>query len=142
MLKLIIIKFIRIISAIDALLKKIPRLFIKPIWERTGQCKQCGRCCKLIGIEMETRLAKYSFLRNLAIWWVKTFNGFHFQSWDQEYETLLFTCEHFIGGKCTNYKNRAQICKDYPQIRKYFEKPVFFDNCGFKSKLRNENLKS
>ena len=132
------IKFFRFISALDALLKRLPRVFIKPFWERVGKCKQCGQCCKLIGIEMEHRLAKFKILRFLVIWWVKTFNGFHLQEWDKEKEILLFTCEHFQHGKCSIYKDRPQLCKDYPPVRKYFEKPVFFDSCGYQAVLRKD----
>lgn len=131
MIKKLIIKIIRFISAIDALLKKLPRLFLKPLWVRTGSCQQCGECCKLIGIEMEHRLAKHKLLRGLVIWWVKVFNGFHLKEWDKEHEIFLFTCEHVKDNKCSVYKDRPQLCKDYPPIREYFKEPVFLPNCGF-----------
>jgi uncharacterized protein len=132
-MKLLLIKIIRFISMLDAFLKKLPRYLIKPLWRRTGKCKQCGRCCKLIGIEMEHRLAKFSAIQGFVVWWVKTFNGFHLDKWDKKYEIFLFTCEHLKKNRCTNYKDRPQLCKDYPPVRKYFEKPIFFDDCGFKA---------
>ncbi|MBU0579564.1 MAG: hypothetical protein KKA19_00150 [Candidatus Margulisbacteria bacterium] len=76
---------------------------------RVGQCKQCGECCKLIGIEMEHRLAKITPLRALVIWWVRIFNGFQLQQWDKENEIFLFSCDYFKDGKCSDYKNRPQI---------------------------------
>lgn len=124
-------KIVRWISALDAAFRKIPRLVLKPQWERTGHCLQCGTCCKLIGIEVEDRLAKWSPARGLIIWWVKTFNGFTYHSWDREHETLLFTCTYFKNGRCSDYENRSQMCKDYPPIRHYFKEPIFFPTCGY-----------
>jgi len=124
-------KFVRMISAADALFRRISRIFISPSWVRVGACKQCGRCCRLIGIEMETRMARITALRNMVIWWVGVFNGFQFQEWDREEQMLLFTCRHFINNVCTNYHDRPQLCRDYPQIRNYFKEPVFFPECGY-----------
>ena len=132
----LVIKLIRIVSAFDAFFRSIPRLFINPPWERTGQCRQCGTCCKLIGIEMENKMAHITMLRKLVIWWVDKFNGFQFKEWDQEHQVLLFTCRHFKDNKCTYYKGRPQLCRDYPVIRNYFKPPIFFPECGYKAVLR------
>ncbi len=76
-------------------------------------------------------MARVPALRGIVIWWVAVFNGFQFQEWDRDEQMLLFTCRYFIHNACTNYRNRPQLCRDYPQIRNYFKEPVFFPGCGY-----------
>ena len=132
----ILIRLIRSISALDALFRRLTRLIIKPRWERAGKCLRCGECCKLIGIEMEDKMARVTPLRNFVIWWAAKFDSFCFQEWDKANEVLLFTCRYFRNNACTNYRDRPQMCKDYPSIRNFFKAPVFFSSCGYKAVRR------
>ena len=50
-------KIIWTIAAIDSALRRGAQSIFRPAWKRAGKCIQCGTCCKLIGLEMENKLA-------------------------------------------------------------------------------------
>jgi Fe-S-cluster containining protein len=123
---------------LDNVLTNIPKkLFFKSVWILEGKCKQCGICCKAIGLKISKRQLSSKFFTNLAIKWICWLFDFILLEIDREHGYLIFTCKHLRSdGKCGNYFWRPSICRNYPLID-YFEKPVLLPNCGFKPKLRS-----
>lgn len=114
-------KFIKFISS-----KILKRKYI-----RKGKCKACGKCCKGIHVrhadnfikdeEEFEKLKKLHFFYNYLKVVDKTDIG------------LIFECTkvHQETGKCTVYKNRARICRIYPQEELFMLGGYMSEDCGF-----------
>ncbi len=115
--------------------KKIKKFLLKILgkkYVREGQCHSCGRCCREIyvkharGIVSEEKefekLKKlhrfYSYLRIIE----KTENGLVFECTKLDKHT----------NNCTVYKNRALLCKLYPQEEIFMLGGEISENCGFR----------
>jgi len=119
--------------------RKFCNLFFKPRYEIIGNCNLCGTCCKGLAIYLSEGFWKYPLLKNLAIKWFAFL--YHFQVINQ-YEkerVLLFRCLFLQENKCSVYKRRPFICRQYP-LPRYFEKPKFIPNCGFSAQFNQKEF--
>ncbi|MDR0330720.1 MAG: YkgJ family cysteine cluster protein [Chitinispirillales bacterium] len=81
----------------------------------TNRCKKCDAyCCRHVAIGIDTPSCEEDFdhirwyLRHKNIWVSIDFDG----NWIVEFKT---PCRSIAADyKCADYKNRPQICKDYP----------------------------
>lgn len=114
---------------------ELKKLFILKIlgkkYLRTGKCKACGKCCHGIHVRHAKDLIKDE----------KEFEKLKTQHFFYNYLEvvgknelgLIFACTkvHPETGKCTVYKNRARICKVYPQEELFMMGGEIFADCGF-----------
>jgi len=120
---------------IVSLFKYIKKFYLLKIlkkkYTRTGSCNACGRCCREIYVkhaggiiqdeEEFERLKKahwfYTYLSIIN----KTENG------------LVFECKKLDkeANKCTVYKNRALLCRMYPQEEIFMMGGEMSENCGY-----------
>lgn len=92
-----------------------------------GHCLKCGKCCKEIrsyGLKTEKEL---KFMQLIFPWYKR----FYILRKEDNGEFVL-SCK-FLGedGKCTKYKIRPLVCRNYPRkrINRNLEMP---DGCGYK----------
>lgn len=115
----------------------LTNLFKKPFgskWKRTGQCRQCGNCCREIYLTMTPAQIKSRLFTNLSIRWITWLFDFILLRIDYENDSLVFTCRHLTAkGKCGNYTWRPNVCRNYPLVD-YFEEPKFLPECGFSAR--------
>ncbi len=98
---------------------------------RIGKCKACGKCCQGIYVrhfkhiikdeEEFEKLKKWHFFYSYLEIVEKTELGLVFACTKVDPET----------GKCTVYKNRARICKVYPQEELFMMGGEISEGCGF-----------
>lgn len=132
-MKYLFILIIRIVSKIDYIFRKFVELFLPFKYYRTGKCRQCGECCKNILIYMDKKFLRIRWLRNLAIWWNKYFNGLRLIGCLINDGYMVFSCNYQnTDGSCGWYGWRAQFCREYPRNFKYFEIPTILKGCGYK----------
>ncbi len=104
--------------------------------EVIGQCKQCGDCCRSLmlidgrGVVRSKRYfrrlqKKDQFYRNLEIVGTDR-NGI-----------LVFNCK-LIGedGRCTNYEERPDICRDFPDLLMFRFGGELDVDCGYKVRTK------
>lgn len=113
----------------------------------TGNCKQCGQCCKDISLDVwgvtETSILETDInkrLKNAIGEWVIANPYFDFTKvkkiiiTDESIHVQGVNCRALVkkNGKyfCKIHKNRPQLCKDYPNENT----TLFFKGCGFKVK--------
>jgi len=112
----------------------IGKLF-KRKWKIVGKCRRDGRCCKDIGIIAKPWIIKYKYIFKMVLWWYTRVYPFCFKYYIEKENILIFGCTKLNNdGTCSIYNRRPSICRRYP-IVSYFEKPVLFDDCGFKTEL-------
>ncbi len=90
-------------------------------------CEECkGRCCEYIAIEIDTPTTKNEF--DYIRWYLvhENTNVFidHDKKWHVEFRT---TCQRLNDdNKCTMYRSRPKICKNYgmeDEVCEYFASP-------------------
>jgi len=98
---------------------------------RTGTCHQCGKCCtnfnlKSKGSWIYTK-AQFDDLINESPEYSRL------KVIGQDNRGLLqFSCKLLQeDGKCGDYKNRLPICKDYPNVSRYYSGNYLPERCGF-----------
>lgn len=120
----------------DNWVTRLSRSFIKSKWVLDGKCNKCGKCCQEIKLYIDPKLANNNITYNIIVWWVSWLFRFDLIGIDRERSDLIFTCKMVSkDGKCTDYKWRPNICRNYP-IVDYFDEPVTFKTCGYKARLR------
>jgi Fe-S-cluster containining protein len=106
-------------------------LFVKTEYVRKGKCNRCGKCCRLLALEMPARVAKRP-------WLIKLVSLFHdvvlnFELAGQDRRWLIYRCRYFIDGeepRCRIYRFRHRLCRFYPTQRLYGH-PKLHAECGF-----------
>lgn len=119
---------------------------------RQGTCKRCGRCCRLLALEMPRFIAKYDRFVGFLGWWHKVLFNFQFQG--REGRWLIYRCGYLIDChpeataegsrgdhgilrsaqndiRCRIYPFRHRICRFYPTQRLYGH-PKTHPECGFR----------
>ena len=96
---------------------------------------QCGKCCEQIGVFVP-RFSNNRFVLLIIAVFIEKVNEFKYSQYLPEEKVLIFTCNNFddVNKKCLNYRFRPAICRNYPMLR-YFDKPVLFEECGYRPKL-------
>jgi hypothetical protein len=97
---------------------------------RTGQCNQCGQCCRAFRVKSEGR-------------WIQTKKDFEsLIKKKPEYSRLIpldtsdgyleFTCSWLTNeGICKDHENRLSICKEYPATSRFYTGNQLPDHCGY-----------
>lgn len=99
---------------------------------RTGKCKSCGRCCQRIYVRHSKNIIKneeeFERLKPQHF-----FYGY-LNVIDKDESGLVFECTKLNKetGKCTAYRHRALICRQYPMEEIFMMGGIITENCGFK----------
>lgn len=99
---------------------------------RTGKCKGCGRCCQRIYVRHSKNIIKneeeFERLKSQHF-----FYGY-LKVIDKDESGLVFECTKLNKdtGKCTAYKHRALICRQYPMEEIFMMGGIITEECGFK----------
>ncbi len=120
---------------ITSIYEKLKTFFLLKVlrkkYRRTGTCKGCGRCCREIFVKHAGGVIKeedeYNRLKKLH-----PFYSYLKIRYKHE-DGLVFECIKLDKetGKCTIYKNRALLCKLYPQEEIFMLGGVISDECGY-----------
>lgn len=98
---------------------------------RKGSCKGCGRCCQKIYVRHARDVIKteeeFEKLKTLHF-----FYGY-LRVIDKDEIGLVFECSKLDKetGKCTAYKSRPAICRQYPQEEIFMMGGSITENCGY-----------
>lgn len=99
---------------------------------RTGKCNGCGRCCQKIYIRHSKNIIKnheeFERLKPLHFFYR------YLKVIDKDESGLVFECTKLNKetGKCTAYKHRALICRQYPMEEIFMLGGEITEDCGFK----------
>lgn len=114
---------------------KLYRFFLAKILRRKyikrGSCKGCGRCCQKIYVRHATDVIKdieeFEKLKTLHF-----FYGY-LNVVDKDETGLVFECSKLDKetGKCTAYKSRPVLCRQYPVEEIFMMGGSMTENCGF-----------
>lgn len=136
-MKIILAAFVRTIYLIVGLflhyMERMGNWFVgyhkKTEYVKKGKCKQCGRCCKILAIQYPGFFNRFNWLINATIKWHEFRYGFTYLFKENNY--LLYSC-NFLGpeGRCTIYRFRPRLCREYPKSILYGKPPSHID-CGF-----------
>jgi uncharacterized protein len=116
---------------------------------RTGACNRCGRCCRLLALEMPERLLRYRWL----VWAVGAWHdgAMNFEPQGETGNMLVYRCRYYreggparhsspLGtqecsrdeeGGCAIYPFRHRLCRLYPR-QGLFGHPELPPECGFR----------
>lgn len=97
---------------------------------REGNCRRCGRCCGLLGIEMPMWLASRDRLVRFVVAWHSAALNFEFQG--RVGNVLAYSCSYYReeAHACGRYLLRHRLCRFFPRQR-LFGHPALHDECGF-----------
>ena len=100
---------------------------------REGSCLRCGKCCRLLAVEMPKFMAKRPWMAKLAMVWHDL--AFNFEPKGVTDRFLVYRCRYFKedkgGPRCSIYPFRHRLCRFFPKQRIY-GKYELGDDCGFK----------
>ena len=75
-------------------------------------CAGCDHCCRYITINIPTPRTKLDF-DNIR-WYILHQNVCVFLDWEGDWMVQFdTTCEWLVDGRCTHYRFRPEICRDY-----------------------------
>ncbi len=120
------------------LLKNIKKFYLLKILKkkyiRTGSCNACGRCCREIYVKHSGGIIKEEeeFERLKKSHWFYSYLNIV----DKTENGLVFECTKLDreANKCTVYKNRALLCRLYPQEEIFMMGGEISENCGYSFK--------
>lgn len=104
---------------------------LRKTYLRNGSCKGCGRCCQKIYVRHSRDVIKteeeFEKLKTLHF-----FYGY-LKVLDKDSIGLIFECTKLNKetGKCTAYKTRPVLCRQYPQEEIFMMGGSITENCGF-----------
>lgn len=98
---------------------------------RKGKCNRCGKCCRLLALEMPARVAKRD-------WLVRCIGAFHsavlnFELVGVDRRWLIYRCRYFDDSgvpRCRIHPFRHRLCRFYPHNRNRGH-PKLYPECGF-----------
>ena len=100
---------------------------------RQGKCNRCGRCCRLLALEVPRIFLKWKFLTRLLIAYHSLCLNFQSEGIDGNW--LVYRCGYYQedegAGRCRIYHFRHRLCRFYPTQRLYGH-PKLHRECGFK----------
>lgn len=126
------------IMILDVYSQKFVRLIFKSKYVLEGQCKMRGNCCQFIHMSWPNEKKKLSLSSKIYIFWQREVLGFYFRDFDfvEDNEvTKVMSCRYLKNGKCSHYRLRPAICRDWPKYHP-FRKQQVLKGCGFKPVLR------
>ncbi|MDD3149255.1 MAG: YkgJ family cysteine cluster protein [Candidatus Gastranaerophilales bacterium] len=99
---------------------------------RIGSCKSCGRCCQSIYVRTASHIIKdeeeFEKLKNQHFFYT------YLKVVDKNDTGLVFECTKLDKEKgiCTAYKQRALLCRLYPQEEVFTMGGTISEDCGYK----------
>lgn len=107
----------------------VPR---KEKYKITGHCIKCGKCCgeiRSFGMKNEKDL---KFMQLIFPW----YRYFYIKKIDTNGDLVLSCKKLDESGKCTIYKFRPLLCRNYP--KKYINfNAKMIEGCGYKTESKN-----
>ncbi|MBR1619017.1 YkgJ family cysteine cluster protein [bacterium] len=99
----------------------------KQIYEITGECKKCGKCCNyMYSIDTYTE-KEFKIMQTIF----PKYKRFYIKGRDED-GNLIFACKLVTPeGLCSDYKNRLRMCKKYP-ARFVAYRAQLHEGCGYK----------
>jgi len=99
---------------------------------RVGKCNKCGFCCTMLTLCIEgkpiTKEEEFEHLKEVF----PEYTRFYIIGRDEDGH-LLFTCKYLTEDfKCGDYKNRPQICREYPDQQLLTKGGILVSKCGYK----------
>lgn len=118
-------------------------LIVKKEYVRTGSCKRCGRCCKLLALEVPSWIARRNWLVRIANGWHNAVLNLEFKGRDGRW--LIYSCRYCRSrpdgvAACAIYPFRHRLCRFYPRSSQYGH-PKLHTECGF-SFVRHDGKRS
>jgi len=120
-----------------ALLAKLRKFFHTKIlrrkYYRSGKCNCCGRCCEKIYVKH----GKGGVIKDEKLFEkLKFLHSFYFDltCTGSDEIGLIFSCTNLDPETrlCKKHKNRARICRDYPQEGLFMMGGSMGEDCGYK----------
>ena len=100
-------------------------------YEITGECRQCGKCCNYMYsfdtyTEKEFKIMQFLYPK---------YKRFYIKGRDDE-GNLIFACKLVTpDGKCSDYKHRLRMCRNYPEKRINYPAKLH-EGCGYKVNIK------
>jgi Fe-S-cluster containining protein len=111
----------------------IKKFFKQNNYVRTGECKQCGKCCRNITFKIKeefvTSADQFEHLKK----WDRKYRNFFISDVDEK-GVLLFTCKSLSeDNRCKTYFFRSPYCWSYPKIgsQKVYDGAQTLEGCGY-----------
>ncbi len=117
--------------------EKLLGLFQKKEYIRGGACNRCGKCCRLLALEVRPSWLEINWLKRFLIFYHKVLFNFEYQG--QERNWLVYRCRYLLDGdkpRCRIYYFRHRICRFFPHAD-FYGHPKLHDDCGFWFKRRD-----
>ncbi len=122
------------VNLIFSIVNEIKSYFVpeKVSYAITGACKQCGKCCNYMYSFDTYSEQEFKFMQALY----PAYKRFYIKGQDDE-GNLIFACKYVSeDGKCTVYKKRLRMCKNYP-VKKLKYAAKLHEGCGFQVETKN-----
>ncbi len=99
----------------------------KTVYEVTGECRKCGKCCNYM-YSFDTYTEKeFKFMQILF----PPYKRFYIKGKDEE-GNFIFACKYVTKeGLCSVYNKRLKMCKVYPRKRLLYPAKLH-EGCGYK----------
>ncbi len=106
----------------------------KILYEITGECKKCGKCCNYM-YSIDTYTEKEFKIMQMLF---PKYKRFYIKGKD-EFGNLIFACKLVTeDGLCSDYKNRLKMCKNYPAKWVTYNAKLH-EGCGYKVNVKSFN---
>ena len=123
-----------LIDIIMTIINEIKSNFVaeKISYEITGSCKKCGKCCNyMYSIDTYTE-KEFKIMQTLF----PKYKRFYIKGKDAD-GNLIFACKLVSPeGLCTDYKNRPNMCKNYPAKRIFYPGKLH-EGCGYTVNIKH-----
>ncbi len=97
----------------------------------TGQCRQCGNCCRHLHLSHKGHWLRSRLLFGHLKRRDKQLERFVVTGRDRD-GLLVFACRCLgSDGRCRDYANRPQLCRDFPNKEIFFSNAELPDGCGY-----------
>lgn len=101
----------------------------KSRYRRTGRCNSCGKCCRLLAMEVPGYIMRNKILLNAVKSWHDHVLNFEFQG--QTNSWLIYRCRYLNdSNRCSIYHFRHKLCRFYPR-QSLYSHPALHSGCGF-----------
>ena len=108
---------------------KLMQRIIRPRFVLTGECQECGDCCRSI-LGSPPQWVRRSWLMNVDTHYHRLAHRFEVRATTPD-GSVLFECGYLQSdGRCMIYRFRPLLCRNYPVIPFYHE-PMLLPGCSY-----------